>query len=574
MRAHRTAVVFGMVLVLGLAPAMLTAQSTPKYSPVTDARLLNPEPANWLMYRGNYAGWGYSPLEQITPQNVKKLRPVWTLSTGMVEGHQAPPIVNDGVMFITTPQAQVVALNAKTGEVLWRYKKQLPEELLQLHPTNRGVGLYEDKVYVATVDAHLVALEAATGKVVWEKAVDDYKKGFYVTLAPLIAKGKVIVGTSGGELGVRAFVAAFDARTGGEVWRTYTIPAPGEPGHDTWSGDAWKTGGGSVWITGHYDPQLDVTYWGTGNAAPWPGDMHPGDNLYTSSVLALDADTGKIRGHHQYHWNDSWDWDEVSTPLLIDAQRGGRTIKALVHPARNGYLWLLERRADGIGFVDAKPFVKQEVFTAIDPKSGRPSYDLEKKPQTGRAASFCPGLWGGKDWPPAAFNPKTGLVYIPANDNLCSTLEGKAEPYEKGKLYLGVDRPKTTMSMRPGADHIGELQAWNMNTGQRVWTYPFKYMNWGPVLTTGGGLVFAGGTNDRKFRAFDGTTGAMLWEFKTNSGVTGVPSSFAVDGVQYIAVQSGWGVDAQRMQARLDTFMGTKTDVPQGGVVWVFALRD
>jgi alcohol dehydrogenase (cytochrome c) len=544
------------------------------YADVTDSRLVNPEPQNWLMYRGNYSGWGYSPLEQITPANVKKLVPVWSFSTGVTEGHQSPPMVNNGIMFVTTPQAQVIALNAKTGDVLWRYKKELPEDLLQLHPTNRGVGLYEDKVYVATVDAHVVALDARTGKVVWDKTIDDARKGYYFTLAPLIAKGKVMVGSSGGELGVRGYIAALDARSGEQVWKTYTIPGPGEPGHETWSGDQWKTGGVSVWLTGHYDPQLNLTYWGTGNAAPWPGDMHPGDNLYSSSVIALDADTGRIRGHHQYHWNDSWDWDEVSTPLLIDVQRGGRTIKSLVHPARDGYLWLLERRADGIGFVDAKPFVIQEVFKSIDPKTGRPTYDLERKPAQGKSATFCPGLWGGKDWPPAAFNPKTGLLYIPANENLCSTLVGMAGPYEPGKPYLGVDRPKIGMSMRPGASHIGELQAWNMNTGEKVWTHKFQWQNWGPVLTTGGGLVFLGGTNDRNFRAFDAKSGSVLWEFKTNSGVTGVPSTYEVDGVQYVAVQSGWGVDAQRMQGRLDTITGTKTDVPQGGVVWVFAVRN
>src|SRR5438876_381952 len=564
-------------LVCGAAPRPVAGspgRAEPGQLQPGDGRLLNPEPHNWLMYRGNYHGWGYSPLDQIAPHNVKKLAPVWAFSSGVTEGHQSPPIVNNGVMFITTPQQQVIALNAKSGDPLWRYKKELPEDLLQLHPTNRGVGLYEDKVYIATVDAHLVALDAATGKVIWDTTVDDYKKGYYSTLAPLVAKGRVIIGMSGGELGIRSYVAAFDARSGQEVWTTYTIPGPGEPGHDTWTGDTWKTGGASVWLTGHYDPDLNLTYWGTGNAAPWPGDMHPGDNLYTSSVVALDADTGKIKGHHQYHWNDSWDWDEVSTPLLIDVRRDGRTIRSLVHPGRNGYLWLLERRADGIGFVDAKPYVRQEVFTSIDPKTGRPSYDPERKPQLGRATTFCPGLWGGKDWPPAAYNPKTGYLYIPANENLCSTLVGKEQPYEPGKLYLGIDRPKTTMSMRQGATHIGELQAWDMSRGQRVWTHTFRYMNWGPVLTTGGGLVFLGGTNDRHFRAFDAKTGSLLWEFKTNSGVTGVPSSFAVDGVQYIAVQSGWGVDAQRMQARLDTFLGTKTDVPQGGVLWVFAIRD
>src|SRR5438128_288611 len=262
------------------------------------------------MYRGNYSGWGYSPLDRITPANVKKLVPVWTFSTGVTEGHQSPPIVNNGIMFVTTPQQQVFALNAKTGDLLWRYKKDLPEDLLQLHPTNRGVALWEDRAYVGTVD------------------------------------------------------------------------------------------------------------------------------------------TDKIRGHHQYHWNDSWDWDEVSTPLLIDFRKDGRTIKGLVHPGRNGYLWRLERLTDGIKFVDARPFVVQEVFTGIDPVSGRPSYDSERKPRTGAAITFCPGLWGGKDWTPAGYNPKTHYLYIPANENLCSTLVGqpKPDPYEPGKLYLGIERPKTSMS--------------------------------------------------------------------------------------------------------------------------------
>src|SRR5262249_17543975 len=567
----RTLTIVMAAVIAAPGPAMLAAQSGVSYTAVTEQRLLAPEPHNWLMYRGTYNGWGYSPLDQITPANVKKLVPVWSFSTGVTEGHQSPPIVNDGVMFVTTPQQQVFALNAKTGDLIWRYKKELPEDLVQLHPTNRGVALFGDRVYIATVDAHLVALDAKSGKVVWDTTVDDYKNGYYFTLAPLVAKGKVMVGTSGGELGIRGYIAAFDARDGKQVWKTYTIPGPGEPGHDTWQGDAWKTGGVSVWLTAHYapqlnptftgpyDPPLNLTFWGTGNAGPWPGDMHPGDNLYSSSVLALDADTGKIRGHHQYHWNDSWDWDEVSTPLLIDFPKDGRVVKGLVHPGRNGYLWRLERRADGIGFVDARPFVTQEVFTKLDPATGRPSYDPERKPRSGAAITFCPGLWGGKDWTPAGYNPKTNYLYIPANENLCSTLVGQAEPYTAGKLFLGVDRPKTTMSWRQGATHIGELQAWDMKTGQRVWTHKFPYQNWGPILTTGGGLVFLGGTNDRNFRAFDAKTGKQLWEFRTNSGVTRAPSSFAVAVVQYAALRAGGGVDAHGIQARRDTIVLSNT---------------
>jgi alcohol dehydrogenase (cytochrome c) len=284
--------------VIGSLPIVADAQ-VQNYSPVTDARLQNPEPENWLMYRGNYAGWGYSPLDRINTGNAGKLTPAWALGTGVAEGHQSPPMVNNGVMFVSTPQNQVLALDAKTGEVLWFYKKELPEDLLQLHPTNRGVALYEDKVYLATVDAHLVALDARTGKVVWDKVVGDYKQGYYCTLAPLITKGKVMVGTSGGELAIRGFVQAFDARTGDTLWRTYTIPQPGEPGSETWRGDDWKTGGGSVWIQGTYDPELNLAFWGVGNAAPWAGDFHPGDNLFTSSVIALDPDTGAIKAYHQ-----------------------------------------------------------------------------------------------------------------------------------------------------------------------------------------------------------------------------------------------------------------------------------
>jgi alcohol dehydrogenase (cytochrome c) len=552
------------------------AQIERRYNPVTDQRLRSPEPRNWLMYRGTYDGQGYSPLDQINANNVQDLVPVWTFSTGVNEGHQSPPIVNDGIMFITTPQAQVIALDAKTGDVIWRYKRELPEDLTQLHPTNRGVALYGDKVYVATVDCFLVALDAKTGKELWAKQVEDYQKGNYMTLAPLVARGKVMVGGSGGEYGVRGFVTAYDAETGNQAWRTFMIPGPGEPGHETWQEGGWETGGASVWITGHYDPELNVAYWGTGNAAPWMGDARPGDNLYTSSVVALNPDDGKMRGHHQYHWNDSWDWDEVSAPLLIDVQRNGRTIKSLVHPARSGYLWTLERGQEGIRFVSGVPFVNQDVFKSLDPKTGRPTYDESRKPHLDAKVEFCPSLWGGKDWPPAAYSPKSRLLFIPANENLCGALTGHRMDYVPGQLFLGAGLEDIVMTVRQGADHIGELQAWDLSTNKKVWSHNFPNSQlWGPVLATGGDLVFMGGTNDRYFRAFDAKNGRMLWQVRTNSGVTGVPSSFEVDGTQYIAVQSGWGVDAQRMQDKLAEIDPVKyrPDVPQGGVVWVFALR-
>jgi len=542
------------------------------YTAVTDERLIHPEDDNWLMYRRTYDGWGYSPLTQIDTTNVKSLVPVWSFSTGVEEGHQAPPIVNDGIMFVSTPQNQVLALDVRTGDLIWRYRRELPDDLLQLHPTNRGVALYGDRVYLATVDAFLVALDARTGAVVWETEVEDYSSGYYMTMSPLIAKGKVMVGVSGGEMGIRGFVAAFDAASGEPAWKTYTIPGPGEPGNETWPGDTWKHGGAPVWLTGNYDTETGIAYFGTGNAGPWVGATRSGDNLHANSVLALDAASGKLLAHYQYHWNDSWDWDEVSPPLLIDVQRDGTTIKALVHAGRNGYLWLLDRAAGAIRYVDAEPFVRQNVFTSIDPKTGRPTYDKDKTPVIGKRVDFCPSVWGGKNWPPSAYNPKTKLLYIPANENLCASFNATPASYRPGELYMGVALSDITVYPLPGSDHVGELQAWDLSTGERKWTAKFPQQLWGPVLTTGGGLVFAGGTNDRNFRAFDAATGEILWQQRTNSGVTGVPTSFAVDGVQYIAVQSGWGVDAERGQAMLNDSMGTHVHVPQGGVLWVFAL--
>jgi len=568
----------GLAVTAGLMPGLMpgmAAAEIKNYSPVSQERLTNPEPQNWLMYRRTYDGQGYSPLDQINASNVKNLTPVWTISTGVIEGHQAPPVVNNGVMFITTPQAQVIALDARTGDVLWRYKRELPEDLTQLHPTNRGVGLLDDMVYVANVDGSLVALDARTGQEKWAKEVMDYRKGYYMTLAPLVAKGKVMVGGSGGEYGIRGFIAGFDAKTGEESWRTYTIPGPDEPGNETWSGDTWKTGGGSVWLTGNYDPQLNLAYWGVGNAAPWMGDARPGDNLYTSSVIALDPETGKMKGYHQYHWNDSWDWDEVDPPILMDVEKDGRTVKGLVHPGRNGYLWVLERKADSIDFVSGIPYVRQNVFKSLDPKTGRPTYDEARKPHLNAKVDFCPSLWGGKDWPPAAYSPKTKLLYIPANENLCGELTGKKVPYVPGQLFLGAGLEDIGLTVHPNSDHIGELQAWDVSSGKKVWSHNFdKSQLWGPVLATAGDLVFMGGTNDRNFRAFDAKSGQVLWEQRTNSGVTGVPVSYEVDGTQYIAVQSGWGVDAQRMQDGLAKLnIGYNADVPQGGVVWVFALK-
>ena len=543
------------------------------YSVITDDRLNNPEPENWLMYRGTYDSHGFSPLDEINSRNVKKLKPLWTLSTGMREGHQSPPIVNDGYLFITTPHNHVMAVNAVTGDLLWRYVRELPEDQVQMHPTNRGVALYDDLVLMATADCYVVALDAKTGDVVWETRIENYESGYYMTLSPLVASGKVMVGVSGGEFGIRGFVEALDAKTGEKAWKTYTIPAPGEPGSETWFGDSWKTGGVPVWITGSYDKETNLSYWGTGNGGPWMGDTRAGDNLYATSVIAVDVENGHIRGHHQYHWNDSWDWDEVSAPLLIDFSRKGELIKGLVHPGRNGYLWFLERGKGDIKFVDAQAYVKQDVFLSLDPITGRPTYDESKKPKTGQGAHFCPSHWGGKDWPPAAFNPETRLLFVPANDNVCAFMIGEEIEYREGREFMGTDWEESRLELTQEADeYIGELQAWHVDKRQKVWSYQFKNQNWGPVLATAGNLVFIGGTSDRYFRAFNAKNGRLLWQQRTNSGITGVPSSFEVAGKQYIAVLSGWGVDAQRESDSLARVGRPPQKVPQGGVLWVFGL--
>ena len=546
------------------------------YPPVTQEQLKAPADGDWLMPRRTYDGWGYSPLDKITKRNVGKLQPVWSLSTGVTSGHQAPPIVSGGVMFVATPNNQVLAIDARTGALLWRYRRTPPEDAIVLHRTSRGVALLGGKVFFAAGEAVLVALDAKTGKEVWTTTVAENKSGYYMSLAPLVADGKVLVGTSGGELGVRGFVAAFDPNTGKELWRTYTVPAPGEPGSETWpaGGEHYKNGGGSIWVTANYDPDTNLAFWGTGNGGPWMGDLRPGDNLYTSSTIAVDVATGAIRGYHQYNPNESWDWDEVSPPILVDYQRNGKTVKGLIDVARDGYLWFLERTSGGpINFVEGKPYVKQNVFMSLDPKTGRPNVDPAHKPASGKAVDFCPSLWGGKNWPPIAFSPKTRMIYIPANENLCSTITAVPSiKYVAGQRYTGS---QGAMSVVPGADHIGEVQAWNVDTGKRVWTHNYATSeNWGPMLATGGGLVFTGGTNDRKFHAFDASTGELLWEFPTSSGIIGQPSTFSLDGKQYVAVQSGWGVDSIGMQTQLNNaFPGKYPEVPEGGAVWVFAIR-
>jgi alcohol dehydrogenase (cytochrome c) len=580
----------GLTAALGISFGPLMAQSSKdtapapvplvlqNYSPVTADRLTNPADGDWLMIRRTYNGWGYSPLDQINTTNVSKLRLVWSTITGESRVHEAAPLINNGAMFVSTPNGQVMALDAKTGDILWRYRKPRPKGAVILHDVSRGVALYGDKVYYAAAEAELVALDAKTGAPVWTTTVADSKAAYYITLAPLIAGGKVMVGTSGGETGIRGFIAAYDPETGKEQWRTYTIPAPGQPGSETWpaGGNQWKHGGGPVWVTGNYDPDTNTAYWGTGNGAPWMGDKRPGDNLYTASTLAIDVATGAIKGYFQYTPNESWDWDEPSPPILVDYQRSGRTVQGLIDVARNGYLWFLDRGDGGeIKFVEGKPYVHQNVFRSLDPVTGRPDVDPEHKPGTNKRAEFCPGSHGGKNWPPIAYSPQTRMIYIPANTNVCGSIMGEEEvSYTAGKGYSGVSFGRMKLVQPPATDHFGEVQAWNVDTGEKVWTHKFeKSPNWGPMLATAGGLVISGGANDRKVRAFDAKDGKVLWEFPTSSGIEAPVTTYLVDGKQYLVVVSGWGGDANGMNGTIQRLVSGVRAVPEGGSVWVFALE-
>lgn len=556
------------------------------YSPVTHERLVEADPKDWLLPKGNYEGWMHSKLDQINTDNVKQLKPVWTYSTNVDSGHEAPPQINDGVMFVSTPYNHVLALDAKTGQLFWRYKHDNPSDLSVMHNTSRGVALWGDKVFAAGLDGTINALDAKTGNRLCQKKVGDWSIGAYITSAPTPIKGKIIVGPSGGEFGVRGFLEAVDEDCK-SVWKTYSVPGPGEKGHETWKKegkrpDAWKYGGGSMWMPGNYDPKTDNIYWGVGNGSPWLGDQRPGDNLYVASTITLNPADGKIKGHFQYHWNDSWDWAAMNAPMLLDIDNNGKKVPGLVSPQRNGLLYWLERKEDGsIDYLEGKKYVKNNAFKSLDPKTGRPTYDYEHVPVTGKRVGYCPSLWGGKDWNYEAYNPETGLMYVPVNHNMCNSFIGiwqdDVEP-ASGQFWAAIDIPDLKVFLDDPDKGVGQLQAWDVNTREKVWQHDFgKTMNWASVLSTAGGLVFNAGTNDRKLRAFDAKTGKVLWEFPLNSTSIAPPVSYTVDGKQYIAVVAGYGVDAHwtnGVLAKQDKSGEWIADVPEGGVIWVFALPD
>jgi alcohol dehydrogenase (cytochrome c) len=549
-----------------------------EWTAVTDERLLQAgkDADHWLMYYRTYDGWRHSPLQQITTQNVGKLVPKWFMGLGEVGDQEATPVVNNGVMIFpagSVRRIQIFAVEAATGNVLWIHEHKHPEDLTAFstfHPHNRGVALYKDKVYFGTLDNKVKALDAKTGKVAWEQQIADNADGYFLNHAPLIVKGKVIIGTSGpGEMGIRGFVQALNADTGEKVWQTYMVPGQGEAGQNTWDGESWKYGGGAVWMTGTYDPESNLIYIGTSNPAPFIWEMRKGDNLYTSSAVALDADTGKITWHYQYLPNDAWDYDTMDAHLLINVKRDGKEVKGALQPNKLGFLFTLDR-ANGT-LLSATPFIKHlDWAKGYDLQTGKPIENPGKRPTMGGpAVDVCPSLYGGRNWANAAYNPQTGLLYIPANE-VCMSYKYVSElVWKRGTPYVGVDwTPKMPF------DNAGVVRAVDVNTGEMKWEWWNKApLVWGGLLNTAGGLTFVG-TWEGKLVALDHMSGKPLWNFHLGTPVSAPPITFTAGGKQYVAVIAGGKTRALIGMVKEPKLADHVQKTPLGGVLAVFGLPE
>ncbi|WP_157218285.1 methanol/ethanol family PQQ-dependent dehydrogenase [Flavisphingomonas formosensis] len=525
-------------------------------------------------------GQRFSPLDQINAQTVSRLVPAFAASLGgeKQRGQESQPIVYDGTIYVTGSYSRLFAFDARTGEEKWEYDARLPDGIMPCcDVVNRGAAIYGDKIIFATLDAHIVALNRNTGKVVWNKKAADYEAGYSMTAAPLIVHGKVIYGNSGGEFGIIGRVEARDVNTGELVWSRPTIE--GNVGqlngkdstmtgklNASWQGDQWKTGGGAPWLGGTYDPETNLLYFGTGNPAPWNSHLRPGDNLYTSSTLAIDPDTGEIKWHYQYTPHDGWDFDGVNEFIPFDATVNGKKMKLGAQANRNGFFFVLDRTNGK--FVSASPFVTKTTWASGYTKAGRPIYVDSNRPgapTTDKGASVfsAPSFLGGKNWMPMAYSQQTGWFYVPSNE-WGMDIWNEPITYKKGAAYLGAGF--TIKPLYP--DYIGALRAVDPATGKIMWTYKNKAPLWGGVLTTGGGLVFTG-TPEGYLKAFDAKTGQELWKFNTGSGVVGSPVTWEQDGEQYIAVMSGWGGAVPLWGGEVAKAV---QHINQGGSLWVFKL--
>ncbi|MCW5980708.1 MAG: PQQ-dependent dehydrogenase, methanol/ethanol family [Bryobacteraceae bacterium] len=499
---------------------------------VPPSRLLDAagETGNWLMYGRDYGNQRFSSLAQINRDNVANLVPVWTFQTGVPDGLQATPLVVDGVIYLSTSWNHVFAIDARTGAELWRYRRRLPEKLTYCcGPVNRGVAIWNGTLYLATLDAHLTALDARTGRVRWDVEMGKVEDNLSATGPPLVVGDMVIVGIAGGDYPSRCFIDAYDAASGKRLWRFYTVPAPGEPGAETWSGDAWQRGGAATWMSGAYDPELNLVFWGAGNPYPdYDGDARPGDNLYSNSLLALDARTGKRKWHYQFTPGDVWDYDGVNESVFADLELDGRVVKALLHADRNGHLYALERATGKLLY--AKPFVRVTWAKGFD-ANGRPIVDPSKIP-TPEGVEVCPGAAGGKEWNASAYYPRNGLLFLPVIENCAMFFNHGVEAKRRG-----LPPGPSGFRYLPGQAY-GKVMAVRAATGDKVWEVRTRTPMGGGMLATAGGLVFTGDA-EGNFLAYDAETGAQLWSFQTGSGLRAAPVAFTVDGKQYIAVASG-----------------------------------
>ncbi len=558
------ALVLSIIFPLSVQAANKKNGSSANLKPVTQERLLKgtDDTANWLMYGGNYLNWRFSPLKDVNRQNVKKLQVAWIFQTGIPGQLEAAPIVADGVLYLVASYNHVYAMNAETGEPLWKYDHPLPDDLrICCGPTNRGVAIADDKVILGTLDAHMVALNRKTGAVAWNVKMDDYTAGYSSTGAPIVIKDKVIIGIAGGEYGVRSFIDAYDVKTGERKWRRYTVPTAGEKGVETWGGDSWKTGGGPAWVTGSYDPEQNLLYWATGNPSPdWNGDVREGDNLYTNSVLALDPDTGDLKWYFQFTPHDVWDYDATNGMFLLDVQRNGQKVKALAQPNRNGFLYIIDRTS-GKYLHNSQYVEKLNWATGLD-ENGRPKVDPKYVPQAGGNPEFiCPGNVGGQNGSyTAAYSPNTKYLYVPVIES-CGKPEKNTSVFIQGMPFWGGG-PGITQAEDHSA--YGHLTAIDPTTGAVKWRHRDKYPMVGGTLTTAGGLVFTG-NQDGYALAFDDTTGQVLWKFQTGSTVRGQPVTYKIGNRQYVAVPSGGGGLAVSIVG--ENPLGTK-----GSAVTVFAL--
>ncbi|MEO8027426.1 MAG: PQQ-dependent dehydrogenase, methanol/ethanol family [Bryobacteraceae bacterium] len=521
---------FSMTVLLAFAAASARAQT----GNVPYEAIVKPDPGSWVTYSGNYSAHRFSRLRDITPLNVRSLRAKWVYQLTTPGTNETSPIVANGVMYISEPPSNVTALDVRTGRKLWNYARLTPPDLqtIGFPRTNRGVAVLDDMVFVGTIDAHIVALDARSGAVRWDTQVADYKTGHCITLAPLAIKGKVLIGISGGEAGIRGFVDAYDAKTGARAWRFWTVPGPGEPGHDSWTGDSWKTGGASTWVTGAYDPDLDLVYWGTGNPGPdWNGDVRPGDNLYSCSLVALDGASGKLKWHFQFTPHDVHDWDATEIPVLVDGIFRGQPRKMVVMANRNAFYYILDRASGK--FLQGTQYSTQTWAKGLD-DSGRPILLPNTSPSE-EGTLVYPSLQGATNWFSPSYSPLTKTLYVAIREMGSVYFKSEVE-YKPGTAFMGGGERALD-----GDKAYGAVRALDAISGKKKWEFRLQSPPWAGVMATAGGVVF-GGSNEGNFFALDAVSGRALWQFQTGGAIRSNPMGFAIDGKQHVAIAAGQSI--------------------------------